>query len=447
MRETCRHLTDRVEGLHAQRERLAEFDPAELEAIREEQETIRPRREDLRVQRERLLEELSRETGRVSELVDLASRAIPLLGDRCPVCDQAIDPDHVEKHLRAIAEQDPEPLRRLREEAEAAKDVLSQLDRRADELSERRRVNESAKQQHELLERNERELAAEFERLVAAPRGFEIIWPERVGHAHLDTLRALERDADSASSALGELGLLLGSSGVAEQVERQHARVADLTKTADEQRERATVASRTAEEAKTLGDATTRAAAAVTQLRIEQLGPLVDDIFARLDPHPAFKRLQFDVDVYYKRGIADPLAVDEASEVTADPVLVFSSSQANVAALTYFLALSWATKTHALPFLLLDDPLQSMDDVNLLGLSDLFRHLRRRRQLLISTHEQRLSRLLERKLAARAGTESTRIVRFVGWDRRGPQVETEVLLPQETEWTALSLLRGERWCS
>jgi hypothetical protein len=42
-----------------------------------------------------------------------------------------------------------------------------------------------------------------------------------------------------------------------------------------------------------------------------------------------------------------------------------------------------ASTTKVLPFLLLDDPLQSMDDVNVLGFSDLCRHVRRRRQLVV----------------------------------------------------------------
>jgi hypothetical protein len=42
-----------------------------------------------------------------------------------------------------------------------------------------------------------------------------------------------------------------------------------------------------------------------------------------------------------------------------------------------------------------------MDDVNALGFSDLCRHVRRRRQLVVSTHENRLASLFERKLTPR----------------------------------------------
>lgn len=76
-----------------------------------------------------------------------------------------------------------------------------------------------------------------------------------------------------------------------------------------------------------------------------------------------------------------------------------------------------------MPFVLLDDPLQSLDDVNALGFADLCRHIRRQRQLIVSTHAPRLAALLERKLAPRTEHERTRVVEFKAWTRRGPNLE------------------------
>jgi hypothetical protein len=68
-----------------------------------------------------------------------------------------------------------------------------------------------------------------------------------------------------------------------------------------------------------------------------------------------------------------------------------------------------------------------MDDVNVLGFSDLCRHIRRRRQLIVSTHEQRLAGLLERKLAPRGDDSGLRVVRFAGWDRSGPKIDSHLV--------------------
>jgi hypothetical protein len=75
-----------------------------------------------------------------------------------------------------------------------------------------------------------------------------------------------------------------------------------------------------------------------------------------------------------------------------------------------------------------------MDDVNALGFSDLCRHIRRRRQLVVSTHERRLAGLLERKLTPRSGAVRTRVLRFTGWDRDGPKIEQEDVEPQTVEF-------------
>ena len=115
-----------------------------------------------------------------------------------------------------------------------------------------------------------------------------------------------------------------------------------------------------------------------------------------------------------------PLTGDEGN-----PILIFSSSQANIAALSYFLALGWTAGEAGVPFVLLDDPLQSMDDVNVLGFADLCRFVRARRQLFLSTHERRFALLLSRKLAPRRAGDTTIVLNFRSWDRSGPQVEIE----------------------
>ena len=43
--------------------------------------------------------------------------------------------------------------------------------------------------------------------------------------------------------------------------------------------------------------------------------------------------------------------------------------------------------------------------------------------ILISTHDRRLAKLLERKLAPRSTGETTAVIDFLGWDRSGPSVE------------------------
>ncbi|MCU1439599.1 MAG: hypothetical protein JWP85_596 [Rhodoglobus sp.] len=161
--------------------------------------------------------------------------------------------------------------------------------------------------------------------------------------------------------------------------------------------------------------------------RFETVEPLMNDIYSRLDPHPTFTKLDFKIERYRAKGTATASVTDETEDVHANPLLVFSSAQANVVVLSAFLALGWAASSSGLPFVFLDDPLQSLDDVNVLGFADLTRQLRTRKQVLLSTHEERFSRLLERKLGSRTEGEALLIHRFESWNRQGPAVDTRRL--------------------
>jgi DNA repair exonuclease SbcCD ATPase subunit len=360
---------------------------------------------------------------RASQLGELATHAMPLLGEHCPVCQQKIDVADVEKHLRELIDTGGENLPALVANTAEAQQQLSKVDLALRELEAKRlqlqtAVNQvaAARVTREHWQRGCEQLASSEIRLRPDER-------RAISAGELSGLARLRASAEQLAAIADELASLLGTSGLAEEAERLREQANTLRQAVTELSEHAAQSSRLAGDAKTVSVAATQAITGVTRDRFARLQPLVDDIFARLAPHPAFTALGFEMGVSYRSGVADPFVKDPESGVTGDPLLIFSSSQANVAALTYFLALSWAADTKALPFLLLDDPLQSMDDVNALGFSDLCRHIRQRRQLVVSTHEQRLASLLERKLTPRFPHTRTRLVRFTGWDRDGPTIE------------------------
>lgn len=165
-----------------------------------------------------------------------------------------------------------------------------------------------------------------------------------------------------------------------------------------------------------------------------ELEPVVQDVFDRLAPHPTFDKLTFSHEVFRRQGSSIPIALDGHTGTEINPSVVFSSAQANVAALCYFIGLAFASGESDFGFVLMDDPLQSMDDVNALGFSDLCRSLRKEKQLIISSHEARLTNLLRRKLSPRNEPLRTIVIEFDSWNRPGPTfsvfTDTEI---QETQ--------------
>ena len=124
-----------------------------------------------------------------------------------------------------------------------------------------------------------------------------------------------------------------------------------------------------------------------------------------------------------KRGTLQAVVEDDESGHTkVDPAVVLSSSQLNVLAVVTFLAMNLSATALPLDVAALDDPLQSLDNINLLGLADLLRRSRRHRQLIISTHDDRLAGLLERKLRPVGDGQRTLVIRLDAWEPAGPSV-------------------------
>ncbi len=159
--------------------------------------------------------------------------------------------------------------------------------------------------------------------------------------------------------------------------------------------------SATGELAQKVIEALRESASSVVTTRVKEIEPLLSDIYSRIDVHPAFRVVRFLTSVVRGKGQLSTVVSDLLTEVDCEsPCEVLSSSQLNVLAVSTFLSLNLGALRPPLDSTLLDDPLQSLDDINLLGLIDLLRRTKDQRQLCVSTHDSRFGDLLARKLAA-----------------------------------------------
>lgn len=180
-------------------------------------------------------------------------------------------------------------------------------------------------------------------------------------------------------------------------------------------------------------EALREASASVVAAELDRIDPLLQRIYSAADPHPCFRAIRLLSTVSRGRGRLSAALGDPLAGLSVDqPDGVLSSSQLNALAVSVFLALNLGLPSVPLPIAMLDDPLQSLDDVNLLGLVDLMRRTKGRRQLLLSTHDRRFGALLARKLRPVRDDGSTRVIEIDGWGRRGPEVR-EVEAPRDSE--------------
>lgn len=388
----------------------------------------------------------------------LAAAALPLLHDEletepCPVCDTRISPRKVSAELRAkaagasaLAELDA-VLRSAESARAAAQAIVSESRAQRDEMQSQwdlrvRVLKATSDLRHHLQAieqrptlRPARNLAiptlnepvgpAEYELLIQwRPRGIELLREVVAGCRALKASLADVAEQEAASRVAAER---------AASIPRLRERVAQATSLAVAARAAHEEARRASANAASMAEATTAASGEIFRERFALLEPLMNDVYSRLDPHPAFTRLTFVVESYRSRGTATATVVDSERDISVNPMLIFSSAQANIVVLSAFLALGWAAGGSSMPFLMLDDPLQALDDVNVLGFADLARHVRRQRQLVLATHEARFASLLERKLSGRGAGEDLLVHRFVGWSRRGPEIETRRILAGSEE--------------
>lgn len=355
-----------------------------------------------------------------ADVAKLAALAIPMLSESCPVCGQSIDRDHVERELRERAEATGTILDL--EQSYAA--LVGEFDQASDASAAAAQDLQAALGRAERWGRvRDAEVAADAaakalaaEVTIVSFDQYDVGAVSELAGPALSYFRASRR-------ALHDLLGAFDSQSDQGAIDRAAAEIRSFETALAAAEDQLAVESARAQRLQALSDQTLAARVEVTEARLRSIQPLVANIFQRLDPHPAFKTVEFELDTYYRKGTTSPLVIDQVENISADPLLIFSTSQANIVALSYFIAMGVSSQDHGLPFLLLDDPVQSMDDVNVLGFADLCRHLRLRRQLIVSTHERRFAGLLERKLAPRAEGSETRIIRFTGWDRSGPTVD------------------------
>lgn len=129
---------------------------------------------------------------------------------------------------------------------------------------------------------------------------------------------------------------------------------------------------------------------------------LINMIYKKIDPHPSFKRVEFMLDITKAQPSLNIVLRNEKGEIIS-PNLYFSSAQLNVLSLSVFLANALHAKddeNNPIDVILIDDPIQAMDSINILSTIDLLRNISVNldKQIIISTHNESFFRLLQKKI-------------------------------------------------
>jgi DNA repair exonuclease SbcCD ATPase subunit len=426
-----RRLTERklqtLSAIQADIRGLANRPLPDVQPLRDNVLTLRKEVEDLKritTEEQARLAEQRRHQSELKEkdeqLKALAALALKHLGDHCPVCAQTYDRDTTRARLENLAKSGTRDAQNI-SSSDKLNDLLNALTAKEKEVAAADLALRTAEQSLNAQQVAEQTLTNRLIELgIQADDNREAALGRSVAKAETLTKRLSELQQ------LGEsLALRLAQSSAMATIDELRREANTLRHDITGREKSITARTRTGDLAQSVIEALRDAASAVVEERLREINPLLQNIWARIDPHPAFRFVSFFSQVFRGKGqlstIVSDLIEDKKCEL---PAAVLSSSQVNALAVSVFLALNIGIPKPPLPVVILDDPLQSLDDINLLGLIDLFRRTKNQRQFLVSTHDARFGELLSRKL--RPGDQSGRtvVIELDAWSRVGPTVVT-----------------------
>lgn len=352
----------------------------------------------------------------------LAQLALQHLGETCPVCDQGYDEEatraRLEELVRGVGENEAAlPV-------EHVQDMVAQV-----EAAERHLADVKAQSRNVQIAQDAR-------------KDWEVALGRLANEVQLEPSEGLKDRAEAGlASAREDADAIRDLRAEGEGLSVQLARSVELAQRGELERQAENVnrdlVMRERELAKrietgalatTLVERLRDVNAGIISTELVRIEPLLQRIYAQVDPHPSFRAVNFLTRTVRGHGRLWTSLSDRTADVSVDePSTVLSSSQLNVLAVSTFLSLNLAIDSLPLQVVALDDPLQSLDTVNLLGLADLLRRLKASRQVIVSTHDERLAALLARKLRPVSEGERTCLIRLQAWSREGPAVEQEAI--------------------
>lgn len=155
--------------------------------------------------------------------------------------------------------------------------------------------------------------------------------------------------------------------------------------------------------------------------RIAKLAPLLTELYSRLRPHVDWKKLEpkvrGDIQLYLRFDVDGN-----------NPSLFFSSGQRRAVGLAFLLAVHLGCTWSKLDTLVLDDPIQHIDDFRALQLTEVLSAIRRSgSQMIVTVEDEALARLLRRRLRSSEAEEGQH-VQMAYDSRSGARIEKQTVI-------------------
>jgi chromosome segregation protein len=302
--------------------------------------------------------------------------------DHCPLCGSAISEVDFRKHLDAIA-------------AEVASQG-SQITRAVEKQSQLRTQEQAVRNQLELAEVSRDRAQAEFDtarrQIESVQLEMEHLSPEYGRFSIADLQIELQRTGDQLS-AIDQYRRTLAASD-------QTERIIDLERDLETAKAAAISAEKQIAKISRIGDqikeamaSLKRIAAEAVEERLAAIKPLFNELYLRLRPHIDWKTVDYAVRGDVRKFLS--LRVDDDLNLK----FIFSSGQRRATGLAFLISVALSRPWSRLITLVLDDPIQHVDDFRAVHLVETLAAIRSMNyQLICAVEDPALADLLCRRL-------------------------------------------------
>lgn len=340
-----------------------------------------------------------------------SGETIGLQDGHCPLCAAERTPAEfvsgINTGRRRVEELDSEALKRAELEQEH-RQVALQLHAADAEIA---RINSSVESARRRL--------TEFASALA-----EIEVNQEAGLEHLRERRQLlQQQLAQARQDLSIVETMRLSASIDSQVSAVEA--AQTRRKAAE--ERLGIARRAETRAKALFDAARRTSGEILNQRLDLVMPLMSEFYQRLRPHPIWE----DITYRLRGDVQRSLLLQVGDEL--NPQFIYSSGQRRATGLAFLLSVNMSLSWNNWRSILLDDPVQHIDDFRSVHLAEVLAQVMRTgRQIICAAEDEALADLIARHLPVSPDKEGKRVTLGVADDGSLAVMRDELLAPHET---------------
>lgn len=218
-------------------------------------------------------------------------------------------------------------------------------------------------------------------------------WTLAASPSEPEVARQLVLKRQEETARLEHALFILEASSAHDRVMDFEARVKQLRAQIDTETAKLTAVERAVEAARQIDNAAKEVANQVLTEQFDTVMPLLKELYQRLRPHTDWREIEMDFGGRVRASLN--FTVGDGR----NPQFLFSSGQRRAAGLAFLLAIHLSRPWCRLRSLLLDDPIQHIDDYRALNLVEVLSAVRRTgRQVIISVEDPALADVLCRRL-------------------------------------------------